>query len=118
MITLKRISQRNQPRRVSSELGFIFTAFSRPGRPRPLVDLGGQLWGSRVMRRTNAQRHRATQEYSFQLTRVMAVTPDPATARQAKGAPLSLRIACGIPYSRNAASQIARTRSWSAFSTA
>jgi hypothetical protein len=40
----------------SSELGFIFTAFSRPGRPRPLVDLGGQPWGSRVIRRTNAQR--------------------------------------------------------------
>ena len=42
----------------------------------------------------------------------------PAIAREANGAPLSVRIAAGIPYSRNAASKIARTRAVSVFSTA
>ena len=37
--------------------------------------------------------------------------------REAKGAPLSLRIASGIPYSRKAASKIACTRWPSVFST-
>ena len=41
----------------------------------------------------------------------------PATARDANGAPLSVRIARGRPHSRNADSKIARTRSPSVFST-
>jgi hypothetical protein len=42
----------------------------------------------------------------------------PATACEANGAPLSVRIACGMPYSRNAASKMARVRGVSVFSTA
>jgi hypothetical protein len=34
---------------------------------------------------------------------------NPAKAREANGAPLSVRMACGIPYSRKAASKIACT---------
>ncbi len=43
---------------------------------------------------------------------------NPATAREANGGPLSVRIACGIPYSRKAASKIAYTLAVSVFSTA
>src|SRR5712692_1647035 len=43
---------------------------------------------------------------------------NPATACEANGAPLSVRIASGIPNSRKAASKIARTRAVSVFSTA
>lgn len=41
-----------------------------------------------------------------------------AHRREANGAPLSMRIAASIPYSRNAASKIARIRTVSVFSTA
>ena len=43
---------------------------------------------------------------------------NPATAQEANGGPLSVRIADGMPYSRNAASKMACTRSVSLFSTA
>src|ERR1700756_1809142 len=43
---------------------------------------------------------------------------NPAIAREANGAPLSVRIVSGRPYSRNAASKIACTRAVSVFSTA
>jgi hypothetical protein len=43
---------------------------------------------------------------------------NPPTAALAKGAPLSVRMACGRPYSRKAASKMARTRSVPVFSTA
>jgi len=42
----------------------------------------------------------------------------PPTAELANGGPLSVRIHHGSPYSRKAASKIARTRSVSVFSTA
>ena len=43
---------------------------------------------------------------------------NPPTAELANGGPLSVRIAQGRPYSRNAASKMARTRWVSVFSTA
>ncbi len=43
---------------------------------------------------------------------------NPPTVAEAKGGPLSVRITSGSPYSRKAASKMARTRSVSVFSTA
>ena len=48
---------------------------------------------------------------------MITIPKSPPGVRAAKGAPLSLRIASGMPYSPNAASKIACTRSVLVFST-